>query len=590
MNNRYILLMLSVLLMTACKKGFLDKPPDEDLTMEKVFSERNTAESFLTNTYSNLPDELTMAWHGWMTREQNLNPFVGASDEMEMSWTTPYNQMMNTGAWNPSDAGTGTPDFWKYNYEAVRKTNLFLENIHKTPITEEERSRWTGEAIFLRAFYHFLLFRVYGPVPVLTRSIAPDEDFKSIYRQPVDTVVDFIVKECDKAMPMLDMTVQPNAYGRVTRAAALALKARVLLYAASPLFNGNPDYVSVADNNGMKLFPQQYDKEKWKLAMDAAKACIEETEAEGYQLYRAANNDPRANYEELFRIRHNREVLFARNAEYNYFEFLASPNGMGGWSGLNPTQDIVDEYEMENGLRRDDPSSGYVESGFAATASPKGYYPAGVSNMYVGREPRFYAAINFNGQEWRGRQLQFWYNGGLDGNKGGPDYPSTGYLLRKYSDETVNIPQNRWVLKTWIFFRLGELYLNYAEALNEYTGPEADAYKYMNEIRDRAGLPDLPTGLSQDEMRERIRHERRIELAFETHRYFDCHRWKIAATVDNAEIHGLSVLSGNSLQDPAFYVRKTVEKRVFTAKHYLWPVPQAEINKNRNLVQNPGWQ
>ena len=162
--------------------------------------------------------------------------------------------------------------------------------------------------------------------------------------------------------------------------------------------------------------------------------------------------------------------------------------------------------------------------------------------------------------------------------------------MKKFSDPNVSIPQNRWVLKEWIYFRLGEQYLNYAEALNESQGAVADVYKYVNAIRARAGLPALPAGLSKDQMREKIWHERRIELAFETHRYFDTHRWKIAEFTDNRDIHGMTYTSGTSLQDNSFYVRRVIERRVFESpKHYLWPVPQVERNKVPGLVQNPGW-
>ena len=162
--------------------------------------------------------------------------------------------------------------------------------------------------------------------------------------------------------------------------------------------------------------------------------------------------------------------------------------------------------------------------------------------------------------------------------------------MRKMVNPTSDIPQNRFSLNTWVEFRLGEQYLNYAEALNEANGPVADVYKYVNAIRERSGMPALPSGLSKEQMRERIRHERRIELAFESHRYFDTRRWKIAASIDNKPIHGMNIQAGTSLQDNAFYTRTVIERRVFVApKHYLWPMQIGEIERNNNLVQNPGW-
>jgi hypothetical protein len=261
----------------------------------------------------------------------------------------------------------------------------------------------------------------------------------------------------------------------------------------------------------------------------------------------------------------------------------------------------VDDYAMANGERPItgytanhapiiNQASGYTETGFAAAAHPNGYYTAGTSNMYVNREPRFYANINYSGSLWQNQQIQLWRTG-VDGrNQGGQNYSTTGYLIKKFADPNVVVSTNTRVLKTWVFFRLGEQYLNYAEALNEYQGPVPDVYKYVDLIRKRAGMPALPAGLSKEEMRERIQYERRIELAFETHRYFDLRRWKLAQTVDNKDVYGMDIAAGTSLQDPAFYKRTLVEKRIFAApKHYLWPIPQLDRDRNRNLVQNPQW-
>ncbi|MNL40279.1 SusD family protein [compost metagenome] len=163
-------------------------------------------------------------------------------------------------------------------------------------------------------------------------------------------------------------------------------------------------------------------------------------------------------------------------------------------------------------------------------------------------------------------------------------------MLKKFIDPGVSITQARSSLKTWIFFRLGEFYLNYAEALNEASGPVTEVYRAVNRIRSRAGMPGLPANLSQEEMRARIRNERRVELAFETHRYFDTRRWKISTQTDNGPIYGMNITEGTSLRDDNFFKRMLVETRLFQGpKHYLFPIPQDEIDKNANMVQNPGW-
>jgi len=601
----YILFLL-LAITASCKRDFLDKTPDEDLSIDDVFSQRNYAEQFLTNIYTHLPNESNNR-DDW-----GRDPFVGASDEIEITWLDVYANQMNSGAWNASDER----GMWHPVWQGIRKANIFLENAEKIPLsdhlTEEERDHWIGEAHFLRAFLHFLHMRLYGPIPIVSRSLPLNEDFSMIKRQPITECVEFIVNECDQAAALLPIQLANPSLdaGRATRAAALALKARVLLYMASPLWNAlnedgtkDPNLSDFSDKDGAHLFPQSPNADRWHVAADAAKACIDETEAAGYKLYKSSDGDPVNSYQELFLKNNNSEVLFATNIfQAQNFERQASPNGMGGFSGLGVSQELVDAYEMQaNGERPIlgyhadgspiiNPASGYVETGYASSPHPKLYYRVDTRNMYVGRDPRFYASVNFNGQYWRTRRVEFWKSG-LDGvGAGKTDYTKTGYLVKKGSSPAVRIQNNVWDVETWIYFRLGEQYLNYAEARNEDVGPDADVYKYINAIRERAGMPHLPVGLSQETMRERIRHERRIELAFETHRYFDAHRWKIADQTESGEIHGLNVQVGTSLKDDNFYQRRVVEKRVFdNPKHYFWPIPQPEIERNPAFIQNLGW-
>lgn len=592
--------MLVVVLMfsQSCSKNFLDKTPEEDITIEEAFKQRRYAEAFLVDIYAGLPNEI------YFTDLVDVNPFIVAADEMNVPWPEKFPKLMNKGAWNAYNVAG---QIYKNMYEGIRKANIFLKYIDITPIstelTQETKRRWIGEATFLRAFYHFQLMRIYGPIAIMDYAAGVDDDFNTIRRKPLDECVNFVVGECDKAYNMLGMTVaQERDLGRPTAASALALKARVLLYSASPLWNGNPDFSSFADNAGTKLFPQQYDANKWTLAANAAIDCITKCEAAGYQLFRKYPADAAKNYQQLFIENNNSEVLFARNSGRDaWMEKSAFPGSLGGWNGWNPTQAQVDAYEMDNGIApitgyNSDGSpiinsaSGYVEAGYAASNGPNDRWLAGSRNMYIHRDPRFYATINFNGSYFIDRRLEFWQTGADGRGNAGRDYNTTGYLLKKFLDPGVSIPQQRFSLKTWIFFRLGEQYLNYAEALNESQGPVGDVYQYVNAIRNRAGMPDLPAGLNAAQMRQRIRNERRIELAFETHRYFDCHRWKIAEETDKGPVYGMNITAGTGLNDDAFYKRTLVETRVFQApKHYLFPLPQSEIDKSPNLVQNPGW-
>lgn len=603
MKNKIISIFFSGLLLfsTSCEEDFLDKGPEEDLTIDEVFAERAYAENFLTSAYSNLPQMMNPA--DWPAR----NPFTGASDEMEITYKGAYAHMLNSGAWS---SDYYFPDIWGYNYEGLRKLNIFLENVDAVPLvqgfTEKDRQIWIGEATFLRAFYHFFIMRIHGPIPIMDRSWGVDEEFDEIRRQPLDEVVKFIVEDCDKAAQVLPMRHQDNQnVGRATKAAAVALKARVLLYAASPLYNEKvpAEFRALKNDDGTALFPQAYQAEKWEAAAKATKEAIDIVEGGGYKLYRSVDNDPVKSYQELFMENWNDEVLFARNLGfYGHFERQANALSHGGYSILCPTQRHVDAYEMANGespilgYNADgspiiNSASGYKEEGFVGDGHPNGYYPSGISNMYVNREPRFYANISYNGSMWKGRRLEFWKTG-IDGrSRGGSDYNISGYLMRKMVDPNSVTFQNRFSLRSWIYFRVGELYLNYAEALNESKGPVGDVYHYVNLIRERAGLPELPAGLSKEEMREKIRHERRIELAFEVHRYFDTRRWMIAEETASGPVYGMDIEAATThLQDPDFYKRVVIEERVFQApKHYLWPLQIAEINKNFNLVQNSGW-
>lgn len=589
-----VLTLLMSTIGASCEKGFLDKAPDEDLTIDDVFAERQYAERFLTATYNYLPTEIDFA------EIPGRNPFVGASDDMEMSWLNRFSHRMNGGTWGPNDVPGN--EHWSIPFQALRRLNLFTENITRTPMDEQVKRTWIGEAEFLKGFFHFLLVRLYGPVPIVDHSFQPNDDFSLLKRNTLSECINYIVSRCDDAASLLPMTVPAASKGRVTGAAALALKSRVLLYAASPLFNGNPDYADFVDSEGVKLFPS-YDGQLWQRAADAAKESIERSEAAGYRLYRSSTNDPVQNYQQVFTERHNQEILFARNlGVHSWQEMGGAPNSEGGWSGLCPLQRLVDAYEMAdgttpitgyeaNGQPLINTSSGYQETGYAAEAHPAGYYPAGVRNMYVNREPRFYATVNYNGAMWRGRQLEFWNSGAEGKSKGGTElYSVTGYLLRKFMDENnVNIREGRFVLKTWVYFRLAEQYLNYAEALNESQGPVEAVYAHVNAVRDRSGLPGLPSGLSKDEMRAKIRHERRIELSFETHRYFDTRRWLIAEETNKIDLYGMNIHVGNSLKDDGFYQRTYQKSRVFEKKHYLWPIDQNTINVSPLVVQNPFW-
>ena len=605
--NRILALAAIVLASASCEK-FLDQAPDENLTINDVFSNRIYTRDFLTHTYSWIPTEANMADDGGAWR----NPYTAGCDEMECAYGGAYGHQINNGGWNPTDISR--TQVWSESYMALRKVNIFLENVDNCPAADDEKRRWKGEAYFLRAWFHFLVFRAYGAIPITDHAFDPNEDMMSVRRSPADEVVKFIVADCDRAAELLyDMDKWPSTdTGRATRLSALGLKSRALLYIASPLYNGATMFAELKDPiDGTPLLSQTYDKEKWKTAADAAIECITIANESGRTLYNKYPEDPVKNNQNIFNDNWNDEILWAKNiGTYDHWLNCSDPVSFGCFSILNPTQEMVDAYEMEDGstpitgYTNDgltpiiNKMSGYVEEGFAEEEY-EGRWQKGVSNMYTHREPRFYASINFAGSIWKTTRSsnwtephtnEFWFKG-MDGkNNAGSDYCKTGYLMKKLHYPS-RVPWQYTPQLMWVYIRLGEIYLNAAEAINEYYGP-ADAYQYINAIRTRAGLPELESGLSQDQMRDKIKHERRIELAFEVHRFFDVRRWLNGPETQGVPIHSMNIWEGEHMQDPAFYKRIKVEDRVFEApKHYFFPVEQKEIDKHekRELVQNLGW-
>lgn len=594
-----LLVAATSVLFSSCEK-YLDKGPEETLSVEEVFTQRNYVERWLYNLYYYCPME--MDFHNVLNY---TNPFSGAADELEITPGYALSQYFNRGA----VSSTWSHPAWETASILSRKCNLFLENVHSTPLSDDDRSQWTGEVYFLRAFFNFFALRLYGAIPIYDKLLSPGDDFSTIERAPFEDCVEFIVGDLDKAIASLPARRASAYYGRATSVAAAALKARLLLYAASPLYNGNQDYATMKNSAGVPLIPTSYDPTKWKRAADAAKVCINLCAANEYRLHYAENNDPELSYMEVFYNNWNEEVLFAMNVGIGQaWEMCMDPLSLLGAGIYCPTQQMVDTYRMSNGsdpFRTDEdgdviygdngaptirPESGYTETGFTDTAGA--YWPSGVSNMYVNREPRFYAQVNFCGQEWKKTTLELWYSGKDGRSASGTYYTATGYIQKKMADPDSRPTGSSPVLnrRSWIYFRLAEVYLNYAEALNECEPGNPDILTYVNLIRARGGIPALSGTFTQEQMRKLIRQERHVELSFETHRFFDVRRWKIASKTDNATIYGLNIQGGTYLQDPSFYKRTVVEKRKFNAPAmYLFPINKGEIEKIPAMVQNVGY-
>ena len=366
-------------------------------------------------------------------------------------------------------------------------------------------------------------------------------------------VVDFITKECDEAANDLELTPWRNvndALGHATKGAALALKSRTLLYAASPL------YVAFGDINEAN---KPSDAALWKVAADAAKAVIDLNQ------YQLADN-----YGDLFKNDFkNKEYIFVRRYTANTnLERSNFPVSFGGEGGTCPSQNLVDDYEMLDGTPFD------------------WNRPARAAQPFVNRDKRLEATILTNMASFKNKKVET-FPGGADASPI-PNATKTGYYLRKFLNEDVNIQTGGSSSGHVVpLFRLAEIYLNYAEALNEYDPTNPDIAVYLNKIRNRASLPNVPSGLSQEQMRKVIQHERRIELAFEEHRFWDVRRWKIASSTLGAPVKGIQIArkpTGGFTYQPV-----EVEQRVFQPKMYWYPIPQSELLKLTKWEQNNGW-
>ncbi len=494
------------------------------------------------------------------------------------------------------------------------------------------------------AYYYTLLCEIYGPVPLnlgIVPNDAPEDELMNV-QTPFDEIVDWIDKELKEVAGNLPPYYsQAQKYGRFTSIMCLAVRARLLLFAASPLVNGNPDYANHVNKNGEHLFNSKEDPQKWIRAAEACKELIDAAHAAGHALYYERNADgsidPFLSYQNMMFRKYNdgnKEILFARpDTKYEEIDKHATPRGTGGFGGLGVTQKLVDAFFMDNGLspilgyHADgspiiNPESGYVEKGFSTTAelrktrwtevqyedTPEGAELAegivtlpNTYNMYTHREPRFYISVLYNRAWYRRekRRTLFCRNE----PDGGPthDAPQGGYLVRKKVHPDSDARSGQFVYRPGILYRLGEAYLNYAEALNECSPGHPDILTYLNLIRERAGIPEYGTGAGkipvpegQAAMREAIHRERQVELNCENGlRYHDLRRWKQAEKELNGDFWGMDMYGTEPTDDDnnedSFFKRVVYQKRVFVKRYYWFPVPQSEMDINPNLVQAPFW-
>ncbi len=568
--------MLVLFFAASCKKdGFLDQSVTSSLNEQTTFADSANSMAFLNNIYTNIgfaSDPRRFSGGGFAAG------LDAASDEAEGPNASSSNGFVQfaTGSVNP----TVVPDdAWNIPYTNIRAVNQFLRHLSTIPFSAQLKLQTASEARFLRAWYYTIMLQHYGGVPLIGDSIYNAADAISAKRNTYKECVDYILSECDAAAANLSTTQSGSLYGRASKGACLALKSRLLLFAASPLFNsggasGGGEAASVV------AYPDA-DPNRWKLAADAAKAVIA---LNAYNLFYDSASVPGAKgygFQLLFTKRYTNEFILSRMMGQNkYLESFWDPPSRGGGGGPFPYQELVDAFPMQNGLPIADPASGYDPN-----------------QPYLNRDPRLnYTIIHdstlrtiFGANQ--PSPLLLYTNTAANppvASSGDAVFKgtATGFYIFKMEDPTVINASLSESSRCLPLMRYAEILLNFAEATNEFSGPVAEVYQAVEAIRQRAGLRPytLPENLSKDEMRTAIQLERRLELAYEGHRFFDVRRWMIAEQTDNLLMHGMEVKrNGTAVTYNVFNVRK----HNFSKAMYLWPIPLREIAKSPELMQNP---
>ena len=645
-KQTFIIAILSIFFgigTTGCS-DFLDKMPDDQLTMEMIFTDKIRTEDWLASVYSSVPSPM---W-GYFTTNGDKNSTVhhrgqgfnvmGDDIVIPQEWTqfyewrNPYAYL--TANWSPTTGWEA--DYWTELPKRIRTGLIFMEEVRVIPevgLTQAYVDQMKNEVRFLIAYYYSLMIEVYGPIPFEPGVLYPVDGQTSdmmTTQRPYDEIVDWIDQELkDVSTKLVAAYTDNNDWGRATSIMALAIRARTLLFAASPLFNGNPDLKDWKNADGENLFSANVDLQKWERAAKAHEELIAAAQAADYDLYKEYNNDGSIDafmsYYNMSLKRFsdgNREIIFgrARNFWLDPWQAHHLPRGIGGNAGMGVTQELVDAFYMKNGIApitgyKEDgspiinPESGYVERGFSTEAEVRNTKWRGAEgpdkvsgrvtldgtyNMYCNREARFYVSVIYN-EAWLGvdnRRVEFYQDGGRDTQRNF-DAPQNGYNVRKRISLDVFPRENRYVYQPGILYRLAEAYLGYAEALNEYQGPSEQVYRYVNLVRERAGIPDLQTGLSQEDMRLAIQQERRVEFNCEGIRFNDVRRWKLGEKYFNTRLYGMNFYgtakSDDSADPNSYYVRTHYKDRYFNKRMYIFPVPQTQIDINPNLRQAPGY-
>jgi hypothetical protein len=563
-------LLLSV---SACDKNlneFLDKAPGVDVTEATIFSSKVQLETFITGTYR-IGIHSIFSYNDAALIPTSRTFCINApiTDEAECEVTFMHPEQWNAGNITSSGGLVAQEDYRYFiRWTAIRDCNIILERLNDVPnLDEAYKNQVTGEVKFIRALNYEEMLKRYGGVPIIDKRFQLTDDMK-VKRSTVEEVVNFIVKDCDEAVAKLPVTYTANFRGRATKTAAQMLKARTLLYAASPLFNAATPYMSLGDDNKLICYGNQ-DNSRWQLAADAAKAALDMAPAGGFLLITDKGVDK--NYKYAWEQNDNAEIVLAEKVyasrartQFPWYGFQPV-SIINAWGGISVIHNFVRKYEKKDGTAQT--------------------WPGGndLNKKYSELDPRFAQTVGYNGSSYnKDVPLLETFQGG----RHAADCDGGAWLKKLMPDA---LSSTAGAVPNGIVFRLAEAYLNYGEALNEAQGPVQAAYDAVNTIRARSGMPRLPAGLTKEQFRDRVRNERDIELAFEDHRLYDIRRWKLAENegVMNGAMYGLKIskITGSTEFSYQPYVFET---RTFLPKMYLHPFLNTEVYKGY-LVQNPGY-
>lgn len=630
---------------------FFEEMPGVQLDLDDTFANYSKTEQFLNNIYSYAADDNT--GERFYTSYADRYGGIWMAGSIEANWSWDWH---NSHKWNLSQTSPSSDyvTFWyDHFYQGINKASIFIQRVDGNPeLSETEKKVWKAQARGMRALYYFHLFRLYGPIVILGEEpVDTGAELSSLLRarNTVDECVKFMTEEFDAAAKDLPARYTGVNYGRIDAGACKAYKAKILLYAASPFYNGNTDLASVKNTDGTNLFPQEEDASKWETAKAAFEDFFNEYGANYalHEVYTGGKYDPYESYRQVTTGCEltSKENIFIREVWHGELNYAVTPyhngyrNGYGidGGLGLGTSQEMVDLFFTDKGLRIDDDLD-YKDYGLNTTPSAEYYgwdedyndpvvptrnYFKQNTNLtlkqWANREPRFYVCVTYNGSTWLNTETtagevttELYYNGNSGNAVASHDCPYTGYGMRKTARSSKEAGRDNHFSCN---LRLAEMYLGYAETLSA-TGDFDGAMEYVNKVRRRAGIPEYGEGKdgngydrisypkNRTDVDNRIRRERMVELCFESARFFDVRRWKIAngesdvngqgdgwvyptyhTGGEGGDLHGLDYRS----DPPQFFQKVVMQTRTFEPRHYLMPIPDAEVRRNPLMVQNYDW-